>query len=99
MLALGTLIGLFCYEMFNFFISDLTVHPGMFAVAGMGALFSAVVRAPMTGILLVVEMTQNYNLILPLMVSCLTAATVMQFARNEPIYTQLLKRTLRRTAL
>ncbi|OGV50031.1 MAG: chloride channel protein [Legionellales bacterium RIFCSPHIGHO2_12_FULL_42_9] len=95
MLALGTLIGLFCYDVFNFFIFDLTIHPGMFAVAGMGALFSAVVRAPMTGIVLVVEMTQNYNLILPVMVSCLTATTVMQFARNEPIYTQLLQRTLR----
>lgn len=95
MLALGTLIGLFCYEVFNFFIFDLTIDPGMFAVAGMGALFSAVVRAPLTGVVLVVEMTQNYNLILPLMVSCLTATTVMQLAGNKPIYTQLLRRTLK----
>ena len=95
MLALGTIIGLFFYEMVNYYLVDLTIHPGMFAVAGMGALFSAVVRAPLTGIVLVVEMTQNYNLILPLMVSCLTATTVMQFARNQPIYTQLLQRTLR----
>jgi len=39
-------------------------------------------------------MTQNYGLILPLMVSCLTATTVVQLAGVSPIYTQLLRRTL-----
>lgn len=96
MLALGTLLGLAASYILESFMQDGTIHPGMFAVAGMGALFSAAVRAPITGIVLVVEMTQNYSLILPLMVSCLTSTTVMQLAGNEPIYTQLLQRTLRR---
>ena len=74
----------------------MTIHPGMFAVAGMGALFAAAVRAPVTGIILVVEMTQNYLLILPLMVTCLTSTTVVQLLRNPPIYSQLLHRTLDR---
>lgn len=95
MLALGTLAGLACYNMLLWLIPELDIHPGMFAVAGMGALFSAAVRAPVTGIILVVEMTQNYSLILPLMVSCLTSTTVVQLAGNEPIYTQLLRRTLK----
>ncbi|MCX7116507.1 MAG: H(+)/Cl(-) exchange transporter ClcA [Legionellales bacterium] len=94
MLALGTLLGLAASHGLNFILSDTTVHPQMFAVAGMGALFAAVVRAPVTGIVLVVEMTQNYALILPLMVTCLTATTVVQLAGNQPIYTQLLHRTL-----
>lgn len=43
-------------------------------------------------------MTKNYSLILPLMISCITATIVVQLARNEPIYTQLLERTLRLNA-
>ena len=98
MLALGTLLGLASSYIFQWMMTDITVHPGMFAVAGMGALFAAVVRAPVTGIVLVVEMTQNYSLILPLMVTCLTATTVVQLAGNPPIYTQLLRRTLSKQA-
>ncbi len=94
MLALGTLLGLGVSCLFQGCLSNELVEPGMFAVAGMGALFSATVRAPVTGIVLVVEMTKNYALILPLMVSCLTATTVVQLAGVAPIYTQLLRRTL-----
>lgn len=94
MLALGTLLGLAVAVMFAYVLPSVTIHPGMLAVAGMGALFSAAVRAPITGIVLVVEMTQNYALILPLMIACLTATTVVQLAGVPPIYTQLLRRTL-----
>lgn len=96
MLALGTLLGLASSYLLQWLMLDMSVHPGMFAVAGMAALFSAAVRAPITGIVLAVEMTQNYSLILPLMVSCLTSTTVMQLAKNPPIYTQLLHRALKK---
>lgn len=95
MLALGTVLGLAASHVFQWFITDMSIHPAMFAVAGMGALFAAVVRAPITGIVLVVEMTQNYSLILPLMVACLTSTTVIQLTGNRPIYTQLLNFTLK----
>ncbi|RUR15717.1 H(+)/Cl(-) exchange transporter ClcA [Legionella sp. km535] len=95
MLALGTLLGLAAYHVFGYFSIDSTIHPGMFAVAGMGALFAASVRSPITGVVLVVEMTQNYSLILPLMITCITSTTIVQLVGNEPIYTQLLDRTLR----
>ena len=95
LLALGALLGFAAFNVFDMIHSvDTSIHAGMFAVAGMGALFSACIRAPITGIVLIVEMTQNYQLILPLMVSCLTSTTVIQLADNAPIYTQLLKRTL-----
>lgn len=96
MMALGTLLGLAASHLFQWLMVDVSVHPGMFAVAGMGALFSAAIRAPLTGIVLVVEMTQNYSLILPLMVTCLTSTTIVQLAKNPPIYTQLLHRTLKK---
>lgn len=99
MLALGTLLGLAAYKILIYWMPDITTEPGMFAVAGMGALFSAAIRAPITGIVLVVEMTKNYYLILPLMVSCLTSTTIVQLANNEPIYTQLLRRTLKNQRL
>lgn len=99
MLALGALLGTIIYSVLNTFIQDISLHPGMFAVAGMGALFSAAIRAPITGIILIVEMTQNYSLILPLMVSCLTSTTIMQLANNAPIYTQLLQRTISRATI
>lgn len=95
MLALGTLLGLATFHILDWMITDFSIHPGMFAVAGMGALFAATVRSPITGVVLVVEMTQNYSLILPLMITCITSTTVMQLARDKPIYTQLLARTLR----
>lgn len=95
MLALGALIGLGASYLLQWLMIDITVHPGMFAVAGMGALFAAIVRAPVTGIVLVVEMTQNYSLILPLMVTCLTATTIGQLSGNKPVYTLLLQRTLK----
>jgi len=94
MLALGTLLGLTVAMIFEYFLPGVAIHPGMLAVAGMGSLFSAAVRAPITGIVLVVEMTQNYAMILPLMIACLTATTVVQLAGIPPIYTQLLRRTL-----
>ncbi|HAF87262.1 MAG: H(+)/Cl(-) exchange transporter ClcA [Legionellaceae bacterium] len=94
MLALGTLLGLGVFYLFQMIFPGLTVAADVFAVAGMGALFSASIRAPLTGIVLVVEMTGNYYLILPLMVCCLSATTVMQLLNSPPIYTQLLKRTL-----
>ena len=96
MLALGTLLGLASSYILQWLMVDMTLHPAMFAVAGMGAMFAAVVRAPVTGIVLVVEMTQNYSMILPLMVTCLTSTIVVQLARNKPIYTQLLHRTLKK---
>lgn len=94
MLALGTLFGLwfghFTHELFPAHV----LHPGIFAVAGMGALFSATVRAPLTGILLTVEMTANYSQILPLILTCMSATIVSQGLGGKPIYTVLLQRTL-----
>ena len=52
---------------------------GTFAIAGMGALLAASIRAPLTGIVLVLEMTDNYQLILPMIITCLGATLLAQF--------------------
>lgn len=61
------------------------------AVVAMGAYFTAIVRAPLTGVVLIVEMTLNYNLMLPLLVACLAASMVCELAKSPPIYDALLE--------
>lgn len=93
-LSLGTLLGLAIFQVLSFVHLDLLTQPGMFAVAGMAALFGSSTRSPITGAVLVVEMTHNYYLIFPVMMACITATIVLQLTNNGPIYEQLLNRTL-----
>ncbi|MFY9822696.1 MAG: H(+)/Cl(-) exchange transporter ClcA, partial [Thermoanaerobaculia bacterium] len=66
------------------------------AVVGMAALFTAVVRAPLTGIVLLLEMTANYAFMLPLLAASFIAYGVANLLGDEPIYEALLERdTLR----
>ncbi|ERK13302.1 H(+)/Cl(-) exchange transporter ClcA [Serratia fonticola AU-P3(3)] len=96
MLALGTLLGtafgLFGAHLFP----EYGLEAGTFAIAGMGALFAATVRAPLTGIVLVLEMTDNYQLILPMIITCLGATLVAQFLGGKPLYSAILARTLQK---
>jgi len=63
---------------------------GAFALVGMGAVFSATIRAPMTSVLIIVEMTSGYSLILPLMIANMSAYVIARHFRPEPIYEALL---------
>ncbi|MEW6145108.1 MAG: H(+)/Cl(-) exchange transporter ClcA [Thermodesulfobacteriota bacterium] len=94
MLALGTLFGMWYGNVAVGFLPALDIKPELFAVAGMAALFCATVRAPLTGIAITIEMTGNYFLILPLIITCLTATLVAEGLGGKPVYTLLLKRTL-----
>jgi chloride channel protein, CIC family len=69
------------------------------AVVGMAAFFTAVVRAPLTGIILVTEMTASFTLLLPLLGSCFAAMLVPTLLRNAPIYDSLRERTLERNRI
>jgi CIC family chloride channel protein len=71
-------------------------YPAAFAVVGMAALFAAIVRAPLTGIVLILEMTENYSLMLPLLIACFSAYALADLLREEPIYEALLERDLLR---
>lgn len=96
MLALGTVLGTaFGTAMSNCF-PLYHLQPATFAIAGMGALFAASVRAPLTGIVLVLEMTNNYQLILPMIITCLGATLLAQFLGGHPLYSSILTRTLER---
>jgi CIC family chloride channel protein len=64
---------------------------GAFALVGMGAMFAGVVRAPMTSVLIIIEMTHGYSLILPLMIANMTAYVLARRYRPQPIYEALLE--------
>ena len=76
---------------------DVTVlhHPadsiGAFAVVGMGAVFAGIVRAPMTSVLIIFEMTGGYGLVLPLMIANMIAFALARHWRHTPIYEALLE--------
>jgi len=89
LLALGTFFGLWYGKVMMSIFPGLIEYPGIFVVAGMGALFAATVQAPLTGIILIIEMTRSYELILPLMVTCLAASLTANRLGGKPIYSQL----------
>jgi CIC family chloride channel protein len=64
---------------------------GSFALVGMGAVFAGIVRAPITSVLIILEMTGGYGLTLPLMISNMMAYGVARQLRPTPIYEALLE--------
>jgi chloride channel protein, CIC family len=95
LLVLGAQLGLFCGILFARWFPELSITPEAFAVVGMAALFTAIVRAPLTGIVLVIEMTAAFVLLLPMLAACFAAMLVATLLRDEPIYDSLRERTMR----
>jgi CIC family chloride channel protein len=82
---LGLLFGILCRLTFP----ELDVEPVAFAVVGMAAFFTGVVRAPVTGIALVIEMTASFTMLLPMLAACFTAMLVPTILGDRPIYDSL----------
>ena len=95
MLALGTLFGIAFGVVANDLMPTLGVEPMVFAVVGMSALFSATVRAPITGIVLVAEMTHSFDLLMPLLITSLSSVIIANALGGRAIYTVLLEKTLK----
>jgi chloride channel protein, CIC family len=94
MLVLGAQSGWLLATVCNHFFPAIALDPKLFAVVGMAAFLTAVVRAPLTGIVLIIEMTNSFALLLPMLGACFTAMLVPTLLRNEPIYDSLKKRML-----
>ncbi|MCA9300688.1 MAG: chloride channel protein, partial [Phycisphaerales bacterium] len=65
--------------------------PGAYALVGMGAVVAATSHAPLTGIVIMFELTGDYRIILPVMTACILATVVASSVKEESIYTQKLK--------
>ncbi len=79
---LGGTVGTVAHHFFPFH----TATPGAYALVGMGAVFAGVVRTPMTSVLMIFEMTQDYAVIVPLMIANLVSLFVASQLQHEPIY-------------
>ena len=93
-LLLGASFGALFAEVLNYFVPALELSVVACAVVGMAALFAACVRAPLTGIMLAIEMSGRANLILALLAGSLVATVVAILFKSEPIYESLKKRML-----
>ena len=95
MLVLGAQLGLLFGALCRLAFPGLDIQPVAFAVVAMAAFFTGVVRAPLTGIVLVIEMTASFPMLLPMLAACFMAMVVPTLLRDAPIYESLRERTLR----
>jgi CIC family chloride channel protein len=89
MLVLGAQLGLLFAAIVALALPNLGAPPTAFAVVGMAALFTGIVRAPVTGIVLITEMTASFTMLLPMLAACFAAMLVPTLFQNDPIYTSL----------
>lgn len=94
MLMLGAVLGVLVGDLCAPLAGDLLPDSAALGVLGMAAFFSAAVRAPLTGIVLILEMTGNYEQLLALCVVCLSAYLVAERLGGRPVYEALLDRDL-----
>jgi CIC family chloride channel protein len=88
-LFIGAMLGGAVGTVAHHFFPATTALPGAYALVGMGAVFAGVVRAPMTSVLIIFEMTQDYAVIVPLMIANLVSLFVASLLQHEPIYEAL----------
>jgi CIC family chloride channel protein len=96
-LVLGALLGLGVGHIIQLLFPELNVDAKLFAVVGMASYFTGVVLAPLTGIVLIIEMTGNYTLILPLFIACFSAQIVADWLGVIPIYDALLENSVKKS--
>jgi chloride channel protein, CIC family len=99
LLVMGSLGGLSLGAGIHALLPGWAAFPETFAVIGMGALFTSTVRAPLTGIVLMIELTGQYAFMLPLLVSCFAAYGIAEAMGDRPIYDALRERSASRSGV
>jgi CIC family chloride channel protein len=88
-LFIGAMIGGSVGSVAHRFFPAYTAGPGAYALVGMGTAFAGIVRTPLTSVIMIFEMTRDYTIIVPLMISNLIAFFISQRLQKEPIYEAL----------
>ncbi|MEJ2053739.1 MAG: chloride channel protein [Calditrichaceae bacterium] len=91
-LFMGVMLGAFFGDVLNIWFPDWTADPGAYALVAMGGVVGATTRGPITAILIIFEMTNDYKIILPLMITTIIATLVSSRMHKESIYTLKLVR-------
>ncbi len=92
LLVVGAAVGALLAETLNLIAPALALSPMAFAVVGMSTFFSAVVRAPITGVILIVEMTATTSLLVPMLIASATAVVTATLLHGPPVYDSLRQR-------
>src|SRR5436190_15278591 len=82
---LGGIVGTAAHHLFPAY----TALPGAYALVGMGTLFAGIMRATMTSVLMIFELTQDYAVIVPLMISNLVSLFIASRLQHTPVYEAL----------
>ncbi len=91
-LFIGAMLGALVGDLANQWQPELTANAGAYALVGMGALVAGTTHAPISAILIIFELTNDYRIIAPLMVACVTSVLVATYLKKESVYTMKLKR-------
>jgi CIC family chloride channel protein len=91
-LFMGAMLGEAFGQACNLLFPAITAPPGAYALVGMSAFFSGAAHAPVTSILILFELTGNYQIILPLMLATVTSTLISRTISPESIYTLKLTR-------
>ncbi|MBN2571674.1 MAG: chloride channel protein [Ignavibacteriales bacterium] len=86
-LFIGAMLGCFFGVVVNYLFPNITADPGAYALVAMGGIIAGTMRAPITAIIMVFELTLNYEIILPLMITCIISTLLSTKLSRESIYT------------
>src|SRR5256714_3784200 len=88
-LFIGAMVGASVGSVAHLIFPASTAGPGAYALVGMGAAFAGIIRTPLTSVIMIFELTRDYTIIVPLMISNLIAFYISQQLQKVPIYEAL----------
>ncbi len=91
-LFIGAMMGGIYGHMVHHFFPSVTASSGAYSLVGMGAIVAGATHAPITSILILFELTDDYRIILPLMMTCIVSTLTASQLKRESIYTMKLIR-------
>jgi CIC family chloride channel protein len=91
-LFIGAMVGGALGLAVNALFPESTAASGAYALVGMGGLVAAATHAPITAIIIIFELTGNYTIILPLMITCISSTVLATMLKKGNIYTIKLRR-------
>lgn len=95
-LFVGAMLGGLIGEQAHSLFPNITADSGAYALVGMGAVVAGVTHAPISAILIIFEMTNDYLIIPPLMVACIGSVLISTLVKKESMYTmKLVKRGIK----
>src|SRR5437660_8359381 len=85
-LFIGAMLGGIVGNVAHGLLPTYVATPGVYALVGMGTAFAGIVRAPMTSVVMIFEITRDYAVVVPLMISNLVSFFISSRLQRQPIY-------------